>query len=115
MKRFTKKQLEIMKILWAADSPLIASYIVKKSPTLNSKALISKQLSCKDTINLGDEGYYSLLKDFIELKNAKAIEIAYYVFIKPRAAISVYAGNGGAYVFGTPGTVIGGLKIRYRS
>ena len=35
MKRFTKKQLEIMKILWAADSPLIASDIVKKSPTLN--------------------------------------------------------------------------------
>lgn len=35
MKRFTKKQLEVMKILWAADSPLIASDIVKKSLTLN--------------------------------------------------------------------------------
>lgn len=82
---------------------------------LNSKALIPKQVTCKDIINLGDDGYYSLLKDSEELKNAKSIEIAYYVSIEPRAAISVYTGNGGTYVFGTPGTVISGLRIRYWS
>lgn len=81
----------------------------------NSKALIPKQVSCKDTINLGYDGYYSLLKDFEELKNAKAIEVAYYVSIEPQAAISVYTGNGGTYVFGTPGAVISGLRIRYWS
>ncbi|MGF0031378.1 BlaI/MecI/CopY family transcriptional regulator [Bariatricus sp. SGI.154] len=34
-KRFTKKQLEIMKILWNSDKPLIASDIVKQNETLN--------------------------------------------------------------------------------
>lgn len=82
---------------------------------LNSKALTPKQVTCKDTIILGNDGYYSLLKDSEELKNAKSIEIAYYISIEPKAAISVYVGNGGAYVFGTSGTVINGLRIRYWS
>lgn len=81
----------------------------------NSKALIPKQIVCKDEIILGNEGYYALHKDFGELINAKAIEIAYYIFLEPKVAISVYVGNGGAYVFGTPGTVINGLRIRYWS
>ena len=89
--------------------------LILSLPILNSKALIPKQVTCKDTITLGNDGFYSLLKDYEELKNAKAIEIAYYVSIEPKAAISVYTGNGGAYVFGTPGTVINGLRIRYWS
>lgn len=34
-KRFTKKQLDVMKILWESDTPLVASDIVKKDDTLN--------------------------------------------------------------------------------
>lgn len=82
---------------------------------LNSKALTPKQVTCKDTIILGNDGYYPLHEDFEELINAKAIEIAYYRFLEPKAAISVYVGNGGAYVFGAPNTVINGLRIRYWS
>lgn len=82
---------------------------------LNSKALTPKQVTCKDTIILGNDGYYPLHEEFGELLNAKAIEIAYYNFLEPKAAISVYVGNGGAYVFGTSGTVISGLRIRYWS
>ena len=83
--------------------------------SLNSKALIPKQVTCKDTIILGNDGYYPLHEELGELLNAKAIEIAYYNYLEPKAAISVYVGNGGAYVFGAPGTVISGLRIRYWS
>ena len=82
---------------------------------LNSKALTPKQVTCKDTIILGNDGYYPLHEEFGELLNAKAIEIAYYNSLEPKAAISVYVGNGGAYVFGTSGAVINGLRIRYWS
>lgn len=34
-KRFTKKQLDVMKVLWESDAPLIASDIVKKDDALN--------------------------------------------------------------------------------
>ncbi len=34
-KRFTKKQLEVMKILWASPEPMIASEIVKQNEDLN--------------------------------------------------------------------------------
>ena len=33
--KFTKKQLEVMKILWNSDSPMIASDIVQSNPELN--------------------------------------------------------------------------------
>lgn len=49
-KRITKKQLEIMKILWSSDKPLIASEILKKNDSLNIntvqaclRALVNKQ------------------------------------------------------------------------
>ena len=34
-KRLTKKQLDVMKILWESDTPMVASDIVKKSDALN--------------------------------------------------------------------------------
>lgn len=34
-KRFTKKQLDVMKVLWESDAPLIASDIAKKDDALN--------------------------------------------------------------------------------
>lgn len=34
-KRLTKKQLDVMKILWESDAPMVASDIVKKSDALN--------------------------------------------------------------------------------
>lgn len=49
-KRITKKQLEIMKILWSSDKPLIASEILKRNDSLNIntvqaclRALVNKQ------------------------------------------------------------------------
>lgn len=49
-KRITKKQLEIMKILWSSDKPLIASEILKRNASLNIntvqaclRALVNKQ------------------------------------------------------------------------
>lgn len=49
-KRITKKQLEIMKILWSSDKPLIASEILKGNDSLNIntvqaclRALVNKQ------------------------------------------------------------------------
>lgn len=49
-KRITKKQLEVMKILWSSDKPLIASEILKKNDSLNIntvqaclRALVNKQ------------------------------------------------------------------------
>ena len=45
-KRITKKQLEIMKILWSSDKPLIASEILKRNDSLNIntvQALVNKQ------------------------------------------------------------------------
>ena len=34
-KRFTKKQLDVMKVLWESDTPMVASDIVRKDDTLN--------------------------------------------------------------------------------
>lgn len=49
-KRITKKQLEVMKILWSSDKPLIASEILKRNDSLNIntvqaclRALVNKQ------------------------------------------------------------------------
>ena len=49
-KRITKKQLEIMKILWSSNKPLIASEILKRNDSLNIntvqaclRALVNKQ------------------------------------------------------------------------
>lgn len=56
-KRITKKQLEIMKILWNSDKPLIASEILKKNDSLNIntiqaclRALVTKQFIKVDGI-----------------------------------------------------------------
>ena len=32
-KRFTKKQLDVMKVLWESDTPMVASDIVRKDDT----------------------------------------------------------------------------------
>lgn len=49
-KRITKKQLEVMKILWSSDKPLIESEILKRNDSLNIntvqaclRALVNKQ------------------------------------------------------------------------
>lgn len=54
-------------------------------------------------------------KDLPELGDAKSVEISYYDSIDPKTAISIYVGKGRAYVFGSPNTVIKGLRIRYWS
>lgn len=49
-----------------------------------------------------------------EITKAKSIEIAYYSFINPVAAINVYGDHlNNAYVFGAPNATIGGLRVKY--
>ena len=49
-----------------------------------------------------------------EITGAKSVEIANYLSITPQSAINVCGDNlKNCYVFGTPNTVIKGLKIKY--
>lgn len=82
---------------------------------LNSKSFTPKYLYY-DSITLNEEGFL-LIGDTAkndEITRAKSIEIAYYSSITPQSAINVYGDNlKNCYVFGTPNTVIKGLKIKY--
>lgn len=82
---------------------------------LNSKALTAKEIVAKSPITLTQDGYYCISQDLLELVGAKSVEISYYDSIDPKTAISIYAGKGKVYVFGSPNTVIKGLRIRYWS
>ena len=58
-KHFTKKELEIMKILWNSQSPLIASEIANANPTLNINTVHAclRSLSKKDAIKIANIVY----------------------------------------------------------
>lgn len=58
-KRFTKKELEIMKILWNNESPMIASEITKSSNALNINTVHAclRSLSKKNAIKIADIVY----------------------------------------------------------
>ena len=58
-KRFKKKELEIMKILWNSQSPLIASEIANANPTLNINTVHAclRSLSKKDAIKIANIVY----------------------------------------------------------
>lgn len=58
-KRFTKKQLEIMKILWNSDKPLIASDIVKQNDALNINTVQAclRSLITNNSIKVADIVY----------------------------------------------------------
>lgn len=73
-------------------------------------------MSFKNDVTLNSEGYYRIGNILAgdEITSAKSYEIAYYANITPKSAINL-SGNYGAntYVFGTPGTVIQGLTVKY--
>lgn len=58
-KRFTKKELEIMKILWNNESPMIASEIANVNTALNINTVHAclRSLSKKDAIKVADIVY----------------------------------------------------------
>lgn len=58
-KRFTKRQLEIMKILWDSEEPMIASDIVKKGDNLNINTVQSclRLLIAHNAIKVADIVY----------------------------------------------------------
>lgn len=58
-KRFTKKELEIMKILWNSESPMIASEIANANITLNINTVHAclRSLSKKDAIKVANIVY----------------------------------------------------------
>ena len=58
-KRFTKKELEIMKILWNRDTPMIASEITNANSTLNINTVHAclRSLSNKDAVKVANIVY----------------------------------------------------------
>ena len=65
------------------------------------------------TITLSSMGYYSLKTDGLSLAKVKMASISSYQTIEPVSSINVYADGGAAYIFGQPGTVISGLRVRF--
>lgn len=68
-----------------------------------------------DTITLSSMGYYSLKTDGLSLTKVKMASISSYQTIEPVSPINVYADGGAAYIFGQPGTVISGLRVKFWS
>lgn len=79
---------------------------------LNSKALTTIEATY-DSITIPSTGYISLQKENLKLDNIKMATIYYYESIKPEIAISVYANFKGGYLFGTPGTTVKDLRVRF--
>ena len=46
-KRFTKKQLDVMKVLWESATPMIASDIVRKDDALNINTVQACLTDCE--------------------------------------------------------------------
>lgn len=59
MKKLTKKQLEIMKVLWNSPTPMIASEIEKSNPSFNSHTVQSclRELLKNNYIEVADIVY----------------------------------------------------------
>lgn len=79
---------------------------------LNSKALTTIDVTY-DSITIPSVGYASLQKENLRLDNIKMATIYYYKSIKPETAISVYADYKGGFIFGTPGTTVKDLRVRF--
>lgn len=60
-------------------------------------------------------GYCSLKVDGLSLAKVKMASISSYQTIEPVSSINVYADGETAYIFGQPGTVISGLRVRFWS
>lgn len=79
---------------------------------LNSKALTTIDATY-DSITIPSSGYISLQKENLMLDNIKMATIYFYQSIEPKAAISVYADYKGGFLFGTPGTTVKDLRVRF--
>ena len=78
----------------------------------NSKALTTIDATY-DSITIPSVGYTSLQKENLRLDNIKMATIYYYQSIEPKTAISVYADYKGGFLFGTPGTTVKDLRVRF--
>lgn len=79
---------------------------------LNSKALTTIDATY-NSITIPSAGYTSLQKENLRLDNIKMATIYYYQSIEPKTAISVYADYKGGFLFGTPGTTVKDLRVRF--
>lgn len=86
--------------------------VVNLHGSLNSKALTTIDTQY-ESLTIPAGGYVSLAKDGLELNNIKMATIYYFSAIEPKTAITVYANGKNAYLFGTPGTTVKNLMIRY--
>lgn len=79
---------------------------------LNSKALTTIDVTY-DSITIPSVGYTSLKKENLRLDNIKMATIYFYKSIEPKTAISIYADYKGGFLFGTPGTTVKDLRVRF--
>ena len=66
-----------------------------------------------DSITIPASGYVSLKKNGLSLSNIRMASITTYSRIDPPKPFCVYGNSTVAYVYGEPGTVITGLKVRF--
>lgn len=91
---------------------LFSSYLIAVLYALNSKALTIIEATY-DSITIPSTGYISLQKENLKLDNVKMATIYFYKSIEPEAAITVYGDYKGGYLFGTPGTTVKDLRVRF--
>ncbi len=103
----------LIKLVGSADISSIGDGTVTDAlRTLNSKALTTIDATY-DSITIPSVGYISLQKENLMLDDIKMGTIYYFASIKPQTAISVYADSKGGYLFGTPGTTVEDLRVRF--
>ena len=68
-KRFTKKQLDVMKVLWESATPMIASDIVRKDDALNINTVQAclRSLIANHSIKVADIVYSSILAILVQI------------------------------------------------
>lgn len=103
----------LIKLVGSADISSIGNGTVTDALlTLNSKALTTIDATY-DSITIPSTGYTSLQKENLRLDNIKMATIYYYQSIEPKTAINVYADYKGGFLFGTPGTTVKDLRVRF--
>ena len=103
----------LIKLVGSADISSIGDGTVTDAlRTLNSKALTTIDATY-DSITIPSSGYISLEKENLMLDNIKMATIYFYQSIEPKTAISVYADYKGGFLFGTPGTTVKDLRVRF--
>lgn len=80
---------------------------------LNSNTPFTLKNILYKSLTIGNSGYVSLKTESISLEKVLFATVYTYQKITPIAAINVYASSGSAFLFGTPGTVVTNIGIRF--